>query len=99
MSHYQHFEEENHLQYDKLCGGKQAQNDPRTKAQGGGGRDGRKDGWTNNQAHGRCWFAHIQSAEEKSFLTWFHVPAIPGGEFPWKGRLGKELERVCIWLT
>ena len=44
MSHYQHFEEENHLQYDKLCGGKQAQNDPCTKAQGGGGGEGKMDG-------------------------------------------------------
>ena len=41
MSHYQHFEEENHLQYDKLRGRKQAQNDPCTKAQGGG-REGGK---------------------------------------------------------
>jgi len=99
MSHYQHFEVENDLQYDKLCGGGKAKA-KRPVHQGTRGGQGRNEGWANNnQAHGRCWFAHIQSAEEKSFLTWFQLLAIPGGEFPWKGRLGKELERVCIWLT
>ena len=60
--HYQHFEVENHLQYNKLCGAMKANTKQPgfTRARGGeevgggGAVVGGDVGGTNDQAHGRC---------------------------------------------
>ena len=44
MSHYQHFEVENHLQYDKLCGARKASAKRPVRQSTRGRGEGTKDG-------------------------------------------------------
>jgi len=100
MFHYSHFEA-NHLQYNKLSGAKESKHKTtcvlRHKGEGSNSRG--EGGDDDDQAHDRCWLVHVQLVEAKSFLTGPQVAGTPGEGFPWNGRLGKEFERVCIWLT